>query len=1053
MKTFTQLATAALVACLPIAAAAQDLSSGALKKGLEISQQNGVMGTMLKWQETAAPKFKSAPQYDPHKRMLEKMGVEKKNQYTTFSTEYDFYGGAIDKGNNIPMASLTDAGGNTYITGGSSNTSQPAGDFFTIKVSPGGNILWEKREPAVMYAVEYGMEMAFDSAGDLVVTGIKWNGTDVDIRVIKYSAATGEKAWEKIYDGGESGLDVPSAITADTHGNTYVTGISWSGETVDFITLKYDSAGNQVWEAREEDGEWNEPFAIAVDGNDNVIVAGWNPNTEGWANYHTVKYDSSGVEQWAQSYNYPSTDPENPMDVTNSLAYAVTTDEDGNVYVTGEFDTFLSRIGTIKYNAAGEQQWIQTYKVDGARTEAYSIAVKGDVLYVSGNHRAGFAGDGDGNVLISYDLDGNENWIAVTNDLIDAYDPVMLFDSEDNIVVAVQGTFINQEDGSDTAVWATKFSPDGEEISEANYIASGATGTESIMALAGAGLDSDDNIYFGINKFYTAEGNVYEVARSGFAATAPDVDWNTFYSNLGTPGAGMLYAFKDNNGGTISTGNYYSWDGEMLNSNWFVVKHDAEGAIAWQKVYNAENGNAANGIIGRADQDGNVYVILLPDFGETAITVKKLSPAGDETWESEVTLQPGAQMYVAEAGPDGSFYLGGTGYETETAENPSFIAIKLDSAGNIVWDSYIASANEGDNLYGINSGKVADDGSFILAGAAGTGGMMSQDVDMAVVKVNNDGTTAWVTPVSVEGYNTEGFDMLIATDGSIYINGFGTDTETFYEDTVVAKVNADGTFAWANTFGAADKNERSYTIREYSTGDVAVVGYSLALNGEINNTILKYNPAGELLWSYASELMRYYNSFHLDGSDKAYVMNQEIIDVFPAMSYSGYFTRPTLVTVEADGTGDELFFIGPEYAQFYGEEIVAHEDDRLLLSGSLNNQNFFEGVYFFETEHDGTAGIGDHGNVPNNANRLGQNYPNPANGITEIPFHLTDGGKATLTLYDVQGRPIREIANDTFSVGDNTVQFDATGLSEGIYFYQITAGKFKQARKMVVSKQ
>ena len=1053
MKTITQLATAALVASLPFTVAAQDLNNSTLKKGLEISQQKGVMATMLKWQETAAPKFKAAPEFDPQKRMLAKMGVQDKSQYTTFSNEYDFYGGTIDKGNNIPMASLTDSEGNTYITGGSSSTSQPAGDFFTIKVSPGGNIIWEKREPAVMYAVEYGMQMAFDSAGDLVVTGIKWNGTDVDIRTVKYNAEDGAKAWEKIYDGGASGLDVPSAITADSHGNTYVTGISWSGETVDFITLKYDASGNELWEAREEEGEWNEPFAIAVDDNDNVIVAGWNPNEEGWANYHTVKYNSSGVEQWAQSYNYPSTDPENPMDVTNSLAYAVTTDADGNVYVTGEFDTFLSRIGTIKYNAAGEQQWIQTYKVDGARTEAYSIAVKGDVLYVSGNHRASFAGDGDGNVLIQYDLDGNENWVALTDDLIDAYDPVMMFDSEDNIVVAAQGMVINNDGGQDTGVWATKFSPEGEEISEANYIVSGATGTSNLLGLAGAGLDSEDNIYFATNTFYTAEGNVYETIKSGFAATAPEADWNTFYSNLGTPVATMLYAFDDNNGGTVSTGHYYIWDGEMLNTNWFVVKHDAEGAIAWQKVYSAENGNAANGIIGRADEEGNIYVTLLPDFGETAITVKKLSPAGAEAWETEVPLQAGAAMYVAESGPDGSFYLGGTGYETEASENPSFIAVKLESSGEIAWTSYISSANEGDNLYGINSGKVAEDGSFILTGGAGTGGMMSQDIDMAVVKVNNDGTTAWVTPVSVEGYNTEGFDMLIAADGSFYINGFGKSTATFYDDTVVAKVNADGTLAWANTYGAADKDERSYTIREYSTGDVAVVGYSLAMSGEIHNTVLKYSPTGELLWDYASDLMRYYNGFHLDGSDKAYVMNQEIIDVFPAMSYAGYFPRPTLVTVEADGTGDELFFVGPEYAQFYGEEIVAHEDNRLLLGGSLNNQGFFEGVYFFETEHDGTAGIGDHGDVANNGNRLGQNYPNPVNGITEIPFYLTDGGKATLTLYDVQGRPIKEIANDTFNVGENTIQFNASGLSEGIYFYQITSGKFKQARKMVISKQ
>lgn len=1049
MKTVTQFIAAIFVTALPFTGTAQDMENAAYQKGLELSQQNGVMAKLNKWKIPGNDLLHGdALIFDPQTKMRSRYGI-RQNPTPPPTTDYDFYGGVTSRGNNVPMASITDADGNTYITGGSGDTTQPAGDFFTLKIGPDGTILWEKREGAPKYAVEYGMALVLDSNGDLVVTGLSWNGSDMDIRTIKYKVADGSTTWEKIYDGGQ-GLDVPSAIVADTHGNTYVTGISYTNPALAYVTLKYDSNGALLWDVTEVDGIWNEATAITIDNDDNVIVTGWNPNPDGWANYHTVKYDSEGEELWVQTYNYPSTDPDNVTEVTNSVPYAVTTDEDGNVYVTGEFDTFLSRFGTIKYDADGNQQWIATYKVDGDRTEAYNIAVKDDVLYVAGTHRGGFSNDG--NVLISYSLDGDENWIVESTDLIDAFDPVLLFDNAGNPVVAAQGMTPGAEEWQqDVAARAKKYSPDGDLLGEAAFVIDTSTGTASMTGMAGAGLDDNGNVYFAVNSFYSENGAVFEAVKSAFGESDPEPAWNTVYTNLGNPLASMLYSFPDHNGNTLATGQYYNFADGMLVANYFFVKHNAEGAIAWEKVYNAENGNAANGIIGRADGEGNLYVALLPDFDQTAITVKKLSPAGAELWETEVELI-NPQMYVMEPGPDGSLYLGGSAFESEDAAHASFTALKMNSSGEILWTSYMDGTVASNNIFGINAGKVDIDGSLVLTGLGGTGTMMSQDVDLTVVKFNSDGSDGWVTAVPVNGANSSGSDLLIADDGSIYTNGFAQNPGNGAEDIVTAKISGDGTTAWVHTFGEANNNERSYTIREYSTGDVAVIGYSLALNGDIHNALIKYSAAGDELWSFASENKRFYNDFHIDGSDKAYIMNQEIIDVFPNMMFSGYFPRPTLVTVDADGNGEEEFFIGPEHAQFYGEQLIPHEDDRLLLGGSINNQAFFEGVYYFETEHDGTAGIDDHEGVAT-GNSLGQNYPNPVAAKTEIPFYLVNGGKASIKLYNTAGRLVREIANDNYAPGKNVIEFDASGLAEGIYYYQITAGKFKQARKMAVTKK
>lgn len=1051
MKFITPIVSAFIVSVmLPLMASAQSYDGLETQKGFEASQQNGVLSKLMPWQKQL-PERKMI--HDPQKRMLSQLGI-KSIDPVPFTTNYEFYGGLTYKGNDVPFASVTDAEGNTYITGASGNEEHPGGDYITLKVGPTGTVLWETREAAPQYAVEMGMLLSLDNHGNLVASGVHWNGNDMDIKTIKYNPASGEKLWTSIYEGPGEGVDSPSGMVIDSEGNIYVTGISFSGTSVDYITLKYNNDGSEAWNARENgpgNGSWNEATAVAVDTDGNVIVTGYSPNPDGWLNYHTVKYSPVGTELWAQAYNYESTDPDNEAEVTNSVPRAITTDSDGNIYVTGIFDTFLGRFGTIKYNAAGEQQWIQTYKSGTENTQAFAIKIHNDVLYVAGTHNGGFSQDG--NVLASYDPeDGTENWVRETTDLIDAFNTQLLFDGN-NIVVAAKGMTPGAEEWEqNVGAWAKKYSPAGTVLGEAAFEIITTEGTATMQDMAGVGLDADGNAYMVVNSYYSAQGAVIETVKSGFAATAPEPEWNEIYTNVGNPSATMLYSFPDHNNGTISTGQYYVFADNMMNANYFLVKHNAEGNIAWEKVFNADNGNAANGIIGRADHDGNIFVCLLPDIGGTTLTIKKYSPAGNELWETGIELINPA-VYVMETGHDGSLYLGGAAYENEADDHSQFVAVKLNAAGVIQWTTYTDTGDAGDNIYAINGGKVSAAGELILTGHSGSGNMMSQEVNVTAVKFNADGTPGWVAEVPVDNANSSGTDLLIDNSGAIYINGFAEDADTSYTNMVTAKVGADGTALWSHEFGEDNRNERSYTVKQFSDGAIAVIGYSLEpLGGDIHNALVKYDAEGNELWDFASENMRYYNDFHIDGSDKCYIMDQQITDPFPHKIYRAPFPIATLITVDAQGNGDEQFFVGPEYAEFYGEALIPHPDDRLLLGGSAANQVFYEGLYFFETEHDGSLGLGDH-NPVSGRNLLGQNYPNPATGITEIPLYLINGGRASIKLYNSQGRLVKEIANDSFNPGKNTIQFDASGLSDGIYFYQVTAGKFRQARKMVVGRR
>jgi hypothetical protein len=83
---------------------------------------------------------------------------------------------------------------------------------------------------------------------------------------------------------------------------------------------------------------------------------------------------------------------------------------------------------------------------------------------------------------------------------------------------------------------------------------------------------------------------------------------------------------------------------------------------------------------------------------------------------------------------------------------------------------------------------------------------------------------------------------------------------------------------------------------------------------------------------------------------------------------------------------------------------------------------------------------------------LKQNYPNPFNPNTQITYSIEKPGLVTLKIFDMLGREIKELVNQSQNAGSYTVNFDASNLSSGIYLYQINSGNFQSAKKMILIK-
>jgi hypothetical protein len=84
--------------------------------------------------------------------------------------------------------------------------------------------------------------------------------------------------------------------------------------------------------------------------------------------------------------------------------------------------------------------------------------------------------------------------------------------------------------------------------------------------------------------------------------------------------------------------------------------------------------------------------------------------------------------------------------------------------------------------------------------------------------------------------------------------------------------------------------------------------------------------------------------------------------------------------------------------------------------------------------------------------KLQQNYPNPVNSTARISYELPESVFVTLKVFDCQGRVVSTLVNGFQNAGSQSVQFNASNLPGGVYFYKINAGQYHDAKKLIIQK-
>ena len=147
---------------------------------------------------------------------------------------------------------------------------------------------------------------------------------------------------------------------------------------------------------------------------------------------------------------------------------------------------------------------------------------------------------------------------------------------------------------------------------------------------------------------------------------------------------------------------------------------------------------------------------------------------------------------------------------------------------------------------------------------------------------------------------------------------------------------------------------------------------------------------------------------------------------------------------ESDDNGDNWFLVNGGL-----------NDSKYILSLEITKSGFlFAGMDYYgiyKSANKVVTTLNEENTVPSKF-ELMQNYPNPFNPSTSIEYSVPSNEYVLLKVYDLLGNEVNTLVNERQSAGNYEVNFDASNLASGIYFYRIQSGSFIQTKKLMLLK-
>ncbi|HEY3250131.1 MAG TPA: SBBP repeat-containing protein, partial [Ignavibacteria bacterium] len=266
--------------------------------------------------------------------------------------------------------------------------------------------------------------------------------------------------------------------------------------------------------------------------------------------------------------------------------------------------------------------------------------------------------------------------------------------------------------------------------------------------------------------------------------------------------------------------------------------------------------------------------------------------------------------------------------------------------------------------------------------------------DYATVKYNTMGNQQWVSRFNGPG-NSDDYANAIVVDasGNVYVTGEGFFVVDQGSDYATIKYSNSGVQQWVARYnGPGNSVDVAIDVANDGMGNVYVTGSSRGPVTEDDYATVKYNSSG------VEQCVARYNG--------------------PGNT----FDLPAALALDASGN----IYVTGRSNQLGGSIITTIKYVPVLVSVQGQNTNV-------PTEY-----------------ALKQNYPNPFNPSTIIRYQLPKDAFVSVKVYDLLGKEVAKLVDETKDAGYYEIVFDAASLTSGLYFYKMQAGDFVTVRKMVV---
>jgi len=421
------------------------------------------------------------------------------------------------------------------------------------------------------------------------------------------------------------------------------------------------------------------------------------------------------------------------------------------------------------------------------------------------------------------------------------------------------------------------------------------------------------------------------------------------------------------------------------------------------------------------------------------------------------TLNSGGYIYKCNQNGDSMWTcLGAWGYSLIEDDSGNIISVmehdyyKVSSGGSLIW-----SKNLTDSLYSnIYSNSVIKtiDNKFIIVGGAVYGGNHCG----YIAKYDLNGNKIFSNVLYVPNKSYYIYNLSVQGDGTFIAIGnmFGVNIERNF----IAKISQTGQFIFSSEFGPNDDYLKTAfgVFRQADGGYLCFTSYR---PGDTKLIISKLDSLGNFLWSKThGDLNRSYSIRSGQSIIRDNFRNQYI--VAGSKPYFGSPKDTNFCSLASYDSLGNLLWEKMTYSDSfpsYFNGITQNSDSSFVICGDAfvnYNSDLLDSpdyLYLLKTKKINTIGINNISSEIPGKFALHQNYPNPFNPVTKIKFELPKASNMEFNVYDILGRKVyTEYINK--SAGTYEIDFDASDLPSGVYFYSLKAGEYFDSKKMVVLK-